>query len=388
MKKVLLIATVQSHLCQFHIPKIRMLQKYGCEVHVAGLDNLSERGLTLDIADTRFNVPFARSPFRKTNITAYRSLINIIRDNHYDMICCHTPMGGIIGRFAAINTRRNGTYVLYTAHGFHFYKGAPIWNWLLYYPIEKYMAKLTDCLVTINEEDYTSALDGGFKTRIAHIHGMGVNTTKFKPVSQNEKNMMREKKGYHCDAFLILCVGELNKNKNQSTIIRAMQKVIKNNSRAKLLLAGIGAYKSSLLRLIDDIGLAEYIEFLGYRTDLEYYVNICDVVTSASIREGLGLTLLEGMVCEKPIVASQNRGHCELVRHQENGFLVDQFSSEGFADALIYLHDHPDKARALGQYGAKLVEPYKEENVLKALLTIYRDLGLVKTTPIDTLQRV
>jgi len=384
MKKVLMIATVQFHLCQFHIPEIRMLQEYGCEVHVAGLDTLAERNLNLDIADKRFNVPFARSPFRATNINAYRALVNIINNNHYDILWCHTPMGGIIGRLAARSARRQGTSILYTAHGLHFYKGAPLWNWLLYYPIEKYMAKFTDCLVTINHEDYTCALHSGIKTRIAHIHGMGVNTTKFKPISENEKLIKREKMGYHRDAFLILCTGELNNNKNQSTIIRAMKKVIKHNSRVKLLLAGIGARKPYLIRLINDLNLDEYIEFLGYRTDLEKYINICDIVTSASIREGLGLTILEGMVCEKPIVASRNIGHCELIRHQESGFLLDTFSSDEFADAMVYLHRHPDKAREFGQYGAKIAEPYKCENVLKELMTIYCDFGLVAPTQIIT----
>ncbi|NLO97204.1 MAG: glycosyltransferase family 4 protein, partial [Peptococcaceae bacterium] len=150
MKKVLLIATVQSHIAQFHKPLINVLHENGYEVHVAARDNLSEKnGLVLDTADKTFNVNFSRSPYSFNNIVVYKQIKHIISENNYQFIHCNTPMGGVVGRLAARKARKSGTKVIYTAHGFHFFKGAPLINWLVYYPIEKILSGFTDVLITI-----------------------------------------------------------------------------------------------------------------------------------------------------------------------------------------------------------------------------------------------
>ena len=156
--KVLLTATVQSHIVQFHKPLVEMLHAHGCEVHVAARDNLAEKnGLKLDFVEKVYNVPFARSPKSVDNLKAYEQLKKIIDDGHYDIVHCNTPMGGIVTRLAARDARKNGTKVIYTAHGFHFYQGAPKKNWLLFYPVEKFFSRLTDILITITHEDYKLA---------------------------------------------------------------------------------------------------------------------------------------------------------------------------------------------------------------------------------------
>ena len=136
-----------------------MLHEYNCEVHVAARDNLAEKnGLKLDFAEKVFDVPFSRSPKSKDNIKAYKQLKKIIDEGQYDVIHCNTPMGGIVTRLAARKARKNGTKVFYTAHGFHFYKGAPKKNWIVFYPIEKFFANhYTDKLITITNEDYDLA---------------------------------------------------------------------------------------------------------------------------------------------------------------------------------------------------------------------------------------
>lgn len=186
MKKVLLTATVQSHIAQFHKPLIKMLKDNGYEVHVAARDNLAEKnGLLLLEPDKVFNVPFDRSPISKNNIKAYKELSKILSKNNYSIVHCNTPMGGIITRLATQKYRKNGTKVFYTAHGFHFYKGAPLKNWLIYYPVEKWFAKYTDKLITISNEDFNIVTKNKFKTKIEHIHGVGVNTEKyFKPTNE------------------------------------------------------------------------------------------------------------------------------------------------------------------------------------------------------------
>lgn len=153
--KILLVATVQSHICQFHKPLVAMLHEHGCEVHVAARNNLAEKNrLKLDFVEQVFDVPFQRSPFSPKNLGAYKQLKKIIDEGNYDVVHCNTPVGGVLGRLAAQKARKRGTKVFYTAHGFHFYKGAPKKNWLIWYPVEKFMCRHTDKLITITQEDY------------------------------------------------------------------------------------------------------------------------------------------------------------------------------------------------------------------------------------------
>lgn len=238
--KVLLVATVQSHICQFHKPLVTMLHEHGCEVYVAARNNLAEKnGLKLDFVEQVFDVPFQRSPFSPKNLGAYKQLKKIIDDGGYDVIHCNTPVGGVLGRLAARKARKHGTEVFYTAHGFHFYKGAPKKNWLIWYPVEKFMCRYTDKLITITQEDYDLA-SAKFSTRVEHIHGVGANAAKYRKLSEAECVELRHELGYAEDDKLLLCTGELLPNKNQITAIRALKILIKQQPKAKLLLAGNG----------------------------------------------------------------------------------------------------------------------------------------------------
>ena len=209
--KVLLTATVQSHICQFHKPLVEVLHKHGCEVHVAAKNNLAEKnGLALDFVEKVYDIPFARSPKNPDNLKAYRQLKKIIEKEQYDVIHCNTPMGGIVTRLAAKKSRKHGTKVYYTAHGFHFYKGAPKKNWIVFYPIER------------------------FHCQVERIHGVGVDEKRYFPVSEEEKQELRTSMGVDKEQKLILCIGELLPNKNQTMAIKMMQEVIKKFPTAQL----------------------------------------------------------------------------------------------------------------------------------------------------------
>ena len=248
--KVLLTATVQSHICQFHRPLAEVLHAHGCEVHVAARDNLAEKnGLKLDFADKVYDVPFSRSPKSPDNIRAYRELKKILDREHYDVVHCNTPMGGIVTRLAARKTRKAGTKVFYTAHGFHFYKGASRKNWLVFYPIERIFARLTDKLITINQEDFALA-SAKFAAEVARIHGVGVNEGRYFPVSDREQQRLRQELGFTREQKLILCIGELLPNKNQAMAIRMMPRILEEFPDALLLLAGNGPEKENLENLV------------------------------------------------------------------------------------------------------------------------------------------
>lgn len=321
--KVLLTATVQSHICQFHKPLVEMLHEQGCEVHVAARDNLAEKnGLKLDFVEKVYDIPFARSPLNKNNIKAYKELKKIIYKGNYDVIHCNTPVGGVLTRLAAKEARKKGCKVFYTAHGFHFYKGCPKKNWI-YYPIEKFLAEhYTDKLITITNEDYELA-STKFKCEVEHIYGVGVDEKRFYPVTKEEKNRLRKELGYNKDQKIILCIGELLPNKNQQMAIRTMEELVKDYQNILLLIAGNGLERNNLEKLVMDLKLTNNVKFLGYATNLEIYQRIVDVVVSCSKREGLPTNIVESMLSGTPVVVSNNRGHRELVKNNINGFIVD-----------------------------------------------------------------
>ena len=348
--KILYTATVLSHICQFHLPYLQMLQARGNEVHVAAHDNLAEKnGLQLQYCDRFTEVPFARSPKSPDNLRAYRELKVLLDREHYDVILCNTPMGGIVTRLAARKTRKQGTRVLYMAHGFHFYKGASKKNWLVFYPIEKFMSRFCDTVITINEEDYALAKAKFRHTQVEHIHGIGVRTDRYHPATSEERAEMRRAEGLAETDFAVLCTGELNKNKNQKTLISAAAKLKCRVPNLKVLLAGNGPLEAELRAQIDELGLADAVKLLGYRTDLEKVVPAMDVIVSCSRREGLPLNVIEAMLCKKPMVASANRGHNELVAEGETGYILSPEDAEGFADRIEALANDEALRERMGE---------------------------------------
>ncbi len=370
--KVLLVATVQSHICQFHKPLAAMLHKNGAEVHVAARNNLAEKnGLTLDFADKVFDVPFSRSPKSADNIKAYKQLKKIIDEENYDVVHCNTPMGGIVARLAARKARKKGTKVYYTAHGFHFYKGAPKKYWAVFYPIEKFFARFfTDKLITINNDDYKLALKK-FKTKVFRIHGVGIDPERYLPYEKSVCDDIRKKMSFSQKDIIVLCVGELNTNKNQAMLIKAVSKALEQNSNIKLLLAGNGPNKDNLEAIISELNLTDYVKLLGYCTDLEKYQNITDISVSCSIREGLGLNVIEAMLTKKPVIGTINRGHCELIEESVNGFLVPIGDSEALAEKLLLLANNSDIRNIMGEIGFDYAQSYTYSYVTHELEKIY-----------------
>ena len=370
--KVLLTATVQSHIVQFHKPLVEMLHAHGCEVHVAAKDNLAEKnGLKLDFVERVFDVPFARSPKSPDNLKAYRQLKTIIDEGHYDVVHCNTPMGGIVTRLAARAARKQGTKVFYTAHGFHFYQGAPKKNWIVFYPIEKFFANhYTDKLITITTEDYKLASEQ-FRCQVARIHGVGVDEKRYYPVAKEEQLRLREELGFTPDQKILLCVGELLPNKNQKMAIHAMGEVVKTYPDAQLLLAGNGPEQEHLEAEIKACGLEGNVHLLGYCTYLEKYQRITDVLLACSHREGLPLNLVEAMLTGNPVVASVNRGHRELIRDGENGYLVRDEAQ--MAQRTLELLKNRELSTNIGNAARQCAHEYDIVNVKEELIEIYKE---------------
>lgn len=369
--KVLLTATVQSHICQFHKPLVEVLHAHGCEVHVAARDNLAEKnGLKLDFVEKVYDVPFSRSPKSMDNVKAYRQLERIIDEIDYDIVHCNTPMGGIVTRLAARKARKNGTKVYYTAHGFHFYKGAAKKNWIVFYPIEKFFSRLTDKLITITAEDYKLASQK-FHCQVERIHGVGVDETRYFPVDDVTKKKLRNEMGYGEEQKIVLCVGELLPNKNQTIAIHMMKEIVKQYSDAQLLLAGNGPEKERLEQEIVKCNLHDNVQMLGYCIHLQDYQHIADVVVSCSKREGLPLNIVEAMLSENPVVASNNRGHRELIQNDENGFLVDIDGENEMSERVLLLLENSEKRSKISFNAKNYACQYTFQCVKEELQKIY-----------------
>ena len=373
--KVLYTASVLSHICQFHLPVMEELQKRGYEVHVAARDNLAEKnGLKLQFADQYFNIPFQRSPKDKRNIEAYKKLKELLNAEHYDIVICNTPVAGILTRLAARQARKTGTKVVYIAHGFHFYNGAPKKYWLIY-PIEKVFAeKYTDLLITINKEDYQRAKDK-FNCSTEHIFGVGVRSDRYHPATAEEQILMRKKQNLNEEDFVIICSKELMFDNNQKTLLKAASKVKDAIPNLRVLIAGNGPDDQMLKNLTKELGLESIVRFLGYRTDLEQIVPSANLVVSCSYREGMPLNIIEAMLCARPIVASHNRGHNELIEHEATGYLFDMLDYDALADYILKIYQDKEKALRFGENAYQKVQDYTANEVVQQMVGIIAKLG-------------
>ncbi len=388
MEKILFTATVQSHIQAFHLPFLKWFKERGYETHVAcsclsGYEsNKSNNTASVKIpyCDVYHDIPFVRSPFSPQNIKAYFSLKNIINQEQFKLIHCHTPVAGVATRLAARMARKNGTRVLYTAHGFHFYKGAPLKNWILFYPVEKYLSKHTDCLILINDEDYFLAVSRKFSSRfVKKTHGVGVDFTKFHPTSLQEKLSLRKEFNYRQNDFVLLYAAELSSRKNQFALIE-IANVLKNKiPNIKILLAGTGSSNDIYQNLVHEKGLEDTITFLGFRSDIDRLLSLADVAISSSKQEGLPVNLLEAMASGKPILATRIRGNSDLVQNGKNGFLFNTIE-EGAAFIQI-LYEDLKLCQKFGDASLELVQPYSLNNTLKEYTEIYNSF-LIRKTPL------
>ena len=300
-----------------------------------------------------------------------KQLKKIINDEKFDLIHCHTPMGGVITRLAAKKVRKNGTKVFYTAHGFHFYKGAPKINWMIYYPIEKYLSKYTDVLITINHEDYELVKNNFKAKRIELVHGMGVDDKKFnnEPLKDEEYIKLKKELNIQDDDFVMMYVAELNKNKNQIMLIEMMKEIIKENPKIKLFLVGKGKLENDFKEKIKDYNLQNNIIMLGYRNDVNKLLKLTNLCVATSKREGLPINLVESELSGVPVVATKNRGHIEVIKENINGFIID--TKEAMISKIFELYENRNLLNSLKNNARNSVMEFSLDNALKEGINIY-----------------
>ena len=333
-KKVLFVASVPVHFHAFHRPYLKWFYDQGYEVHVACNGEFSDAHVS-----KVWHVDFKRSPFSLLHFKSFSQLRKIINENKYSLISCHTPMASVISRLASITARKNETRLLYTAHGFHFFKGGSIGSWLTYYPVEIGLSYFTDAIICINQEDFDLIRKkGSSSAKYYLIPGIGVDSNRFKPVSDDKKIELKNSLNLDRNEFLMIYVAEFINRKNHRLIIDAIKILSSKIENFTVLFAGRGVLLDEIKEDVSSCGLDKHVRFLGFVTDAEKYYQISDVGLSSSRQEGLGINLVEAMMCGVPVVATVDRGHCTVVDHRVNGILFPQNDAQALASSIFEIY--------------------------------------------------
>lgn len=310
-----------------------------------------------------YQIDTSRSPLSKGNLKAIKQLKMLVEKEKYDIVHCHTPVAAMCTRLACRKARKNGTKVFYTAHGFHFYKGAPLKNWLLYYPVEKICAHFTDVLITINQEDYALAQKKMKAKQVEYVPGVGIDLTKFGQVTV-DKSAKRKELGIPDTATLLLSVGELNENKNHETVIRAIKDL-----DVYYIIAGKGCLYEHLQNVIDELGMNNKVKLLGFRSDIGELCEAADIYVMPSYREGLSVALMEAMASGLPCVASRIRGNIDLI-DENGGSLFEPHNIEDCTRALREVISR--ETGCLGLYNRKKIKKFSLSSINEQMNCIIR----------------
>jgi len=367
-KKILFTANLESFFTKFLIPQLEVFKKAGYEVHIA----TKFEGKDIPFCDKKFNVDFARGFNLKQNLNSYNQMKELLKKEQYSIISCHTPFGGAITRLAAKNLKLANTKIVYMAHGFHFYKGQQKLKYLLFYSAEKYLAKYTDTLITINHEDYQIAKKK-FKTNVRYVPGVGLDENKFNfKFTRKEDIELRKSLGIKEKDFVMIYPAELMPRKRQEWLIETLKDVFLENKNFYLLLPGKDSMNNKLHNIVKEIGLEKQIQFLGFRNDIPKLLNISDLAVTSSMQEGLPVNVMEAIYVGLPVVATACRGNRDLIQNRKNGYVVDVEDKEEFINKVLEVYNfNSEKRKKIKELDKKVIEKYLLENVIEKIMKVY-----------------
>ena len=376
MNKVLIVTTTGGFLPQFLKNDVEVLEELGFQINYASNFNhvvyefserkLEEKGILIH------PIAIEKKPWHvMANIRAIGQLLVIIKVHGIDIVHCHNPLGGVVGRIAGMLSCRHPA-IVYTAHGFHFFKGAPLRNWLIYYPVEKWLARHTDALITINSEDYTAAQrfrlrKGGAAVRIP---GVGLDVNRFRPRAEYGRDM-RRRLGIKEEKFHLLTAAEINGNKNYIVVLKALERL--SDLPVCYSICGRGELRGELEKYVAEHDLSDRVKFLGYRYDMEMVLQSADAFVFPSKREGLGMAALEAMASGIPVIATDNRGTREYVS-EDTGYLCPPDDPDAFAAAIRDLFSSPDKKIKMGRRAAEAAKKFSSDKTIEAMRSAYEQV--------------
>lgn len=402
MKKILYVASSYGHIASFHIPYIMRLQEMGFDVHVAAGGGLDVVG---QLACKKVFIPFEKRMASFNNVKCTVQLMGLLKRERYDVISVHTSLAAFFVRAAVRLSGKKNMKIINTVHGYLFDEQTPMLKRTIFLCAEKWTKSVTDMVVVMNRQDYDIAEKHRlYKDELIQIPGFGIDTERFyrKEVeealrSRYQKEMAasshingealsigqniettedmrqreREKLGFQAQDTILIYAAEFSKRKNQQMLIRAMSLLPKT---VKLLLAGQGECLEACRQMVEHLELTNQVHFLGHVKNLEYYYFLSDICVSASRSEGLPFNIMEAMSMGLPVVATNVKGHEDLVEHGVNGYLYKFDEAQGFAEAVLQLMRNPDHARQISEDNVEKASEYGLEQVMESVLSVYIDI--------------
>ena len=377
-----MIAGTASMIAQFNLNNIKILEELGYQVDVAAnfefgssfskeqADQFKEKLLSEN--KDLYNISFTRNPKDIKNMyKSYKQMKALLEKGAYSLIHCHMPICSVITRLACKNAKTSNDFkTIYTAHGFHFYKGAPIQNIIIYKTMEKWLAHYTDAIITINQEDYAAAKKFKLKQKgkVYYVPGIGIDTKKYLSIKVNKKEKRKEF-GISEDDFVILSAGELNNNKNHQIVLHALS--MYRNKKLVYLICGEGILKTELKNLSKKLKIENQVKLLGYRRDILEIMKISNVFVHPSKREGLPVALMEAMTCGLPTIVSKVRGNVDLVKDNINGFVCNVDKIEDYVEALNLMYENKELLKKMGENNLEIIQAFDLHIVQKEMEKIY-----------------
>lgn len=370
MKKLLFVSNISNNVGSFVVASIAAAKRCGFEFYyAANWDGATKEQIAED--EKKYGIKIVhidldRSPYSTKNIRAYKQLVDLINKEKIDYIHCNTPVGGVLGRLAGEKCRVKK--IVYEAHGFHFYEGAPKKNWMIYYPVEKWLAKKTDAIITINNEDFERAKTFKLKNngQVYYVPGVGMDLSQYN-VPDTVREIKRNELNLKDTDFALISMGDLIDRKNYKVAIEVVAKL--NNPHVHYFICGKGPEEVNLKKLAENLGVDKQVHFLGFRNDIKELLKASDTFLFTSKQEGLARSLMEAMASKIPCVISRIRGNTELILNNENGFLCG--SLDDYVNAINKIMQSPDLADEFKDKSFKHLNNFSIEKVIDSLFTVY-----------------
>lgn len=370
MKKLLFVSNISNNVGSFVVASIAAAKKCGFEFYyAANWDGATKEQIAED--EKKYGIKIVhidldRSPYSTKNIKAYKQLVDLINKEKIDYIHCNTPVGGVLGRLAGEKCKVKK--IVYEAHGFHFYEGAPKKNWMIYYPVEKWLAKKTDAIITINNEDFERAKTFKLKNngQVYYVPGVGMDLSQYN-VPDTVREIKRNELNLKDTDFALISMGDLIDRKNYKIAIEVVVKL--NNPHVHYFICGKGPEEVNLKKLAENLGVDKQVHFLGFRNDIKELLKASDTFLFTSKQEGLARSLMEAMASKIPCVVSKIRGNTELIVNNENGFLCSGL--DDYVNAIIKIMQSPDLAYKFKEKSSKHLNNFSIEKVIDCLFDVY-----------------
>lgn len=377
MKKVLLLAPMKSVHERFNKVNIQVLTELNCEIHVAAnFEDACEKGIQIDKVEnevifpgdvTLHDIAFRRGSLLK-NLRALKACRALLSLEKFDAVHAHTETGGLLLRL--LLPRKSRIRRLYTPHGTSFYEGSSLKSRLLYRPVEKWICRGMNAVIAVNTEEYRQ-FKAWYPKTAKYVHGIGVNTDAVY-MPKSDANEKRTALQIPADAFLILSVGELNKNKNHETVIRAVAKMKAQN--VYYLICGEGPLKNHLKEVCHALGVSERVILAGYRRDIRGLLDAADLFVFPSFHEGLPVSLMEAMTSGLPVVCSKIRGNTDLIEDGRGGILCDPKDECAFKAAIEMLKENAVVRERMKQVNLDRIGQFSAAAVGRELKQIYEEV--------------